>query len=70
MTEAKRPTEQRYPARIWTTAADPEPFESFSEAYAACRERDRPVLVQVEDTIGTVYPSGYYRPSKRKVGGK
>lgn len=41
----------------------PEQFNNWEEAYVACRERDRPIRVQVDGEIGTVYPSGYYRPA-------
>lgn len=42
----------------------PEHFDTWSEAYDACRERDQPLLVEVEGVVGTVYPSGHFRPSK------
>ena len=44
--------------------AEPIEFESMSAAFAHCREVNRPVLVRVEDEIGTVYPSGHFRPCK------
>lgn len=39
-------------------------FESMSDAFAHCREVDKPVLVIVDGEVGTVYPSGYFRPSQ------
>ena len=38
-------------------------FPDWSEAFAVCRERDRPLKVRVGNEVGTVYPSGFMRPS-------
>src|SRR5688572_9996165 len=42
---------------------EPEDFGSFEEAFDACRDRDRPMLVRVGAEQGTVFPSGLFRPS-------
>lgn len=50
----------------------PMEFTSVSAAFAYCRAVDKPVLVKIKrtvgetisQTIGTVYPSGNYRPTK------
>ena len=40
-----------------------ERFASWEDAFAACRERNRPLRVAVDDDTRTVFPSGASRPA-------
>ena len=46
--------------------SETEQFDTFQEAFDYCRNLDKPVLVRVEDEIGTVFPSGCFRPSQSR----
>lgn len=51
----------------------PMTFGTWSEAYSACREMDRPIRVCVlesPDEDGTVYPSGHFRADKKEPNAK
>jgi len=35
-----------------------EQYDTWQEAFDACRERDAPLKVRVKDEVGKIYPSG------------
>lgn len=37
-----------------------ESFDTWSEAYDTCRERNRPLVVLVDDVTNKIFPSGAY----------
>lgn len=46
-----------------------EDFETWSKAFDQCRERDRPIRVRVteDSSVGTIFPSGHFRPDQSKL---
>ena len=52
-------------ASKWSPVPKPEEFESFEDAFEVCRERDRPITVTIVGKVGTVFPSGHFRPRVR-----